>query len=146
MANRPKRAGSGQIQALEPESTTRGAQTRRTWPSTDPGTLKHRFGSSDTPNLARHKPRSPKTPIGEPEHAKLGHILAPESVRDTRRPRTPSGEPKHARLGERRLVQMETEISRVWRSQSRKCTYGRIGQNPSAGTFFEGQNPRRERL
>ena len=146
MANRPKRAGSGQIQALEPEITARGAQIRRTWPNTDPATLKHRFRSSDTPNLAKHRPRSPKTPVGEPEHDKLGHIQAPESVRDPGSPETPSGEPKHARLGALRLVRMETEISRVWRSQGRMCTYGRIGQNPLAETFYEGPIPRRERL
>ena len=43
IANRPKRAGSGQIQALEPKITARG--------------------SPDTPDLAKYRPRNTETPF-----------------------------------------------------------------------------------
>ena len=89
-----------------------GAQTRRTLPNADPGTLKHRFGSPNTPDLAKHGLQSTKTPFGEPKHAKLGQIQAPEpgnAVRGAQThpiwPNTPgtNGGARNGENGEHRL-------------------------------------------
>ena len=70
----PNYAGFGQIQAPECRNTILGARPRRIWPNTGCGVSKHRLGSLRTPNLAKYRLRSPKTPFGEPKHTRFGQI------------------------------------------------------------------------
>ena len=74
----PERAKLGQMQAPEHETAVLGARTRRIWPNAGSGARQRRLGSPNTPDLAKYRLRSTKTPFWEPKHVKLGQLRAQE--------------------------------------------------------------------